>query len=299
MKTLKYSIVIPHYNIPQLLQRCLESIPMRKDFQVIVVDNKSTPENRIAARTVCEKFSQVEYVQDEIGHGAGHARNIGLEYVKGEWLIFADADDFFYSSFWQDLDNYIEATSADILYFRSTCVDSDKLEPADRGMEKWDKLINSFICKGKNAEEELRLLHIGPVSKIFRSEFVYKEHIRFDETKTANDVMFSVLSGSKAKTIEAYDDIMYVVTKRNGSLTSRKDRDSLRCRYEVRLKRNRYLKTIGKTRYASSFPSYFVKALKNGGINELLWYIKKMMDYRVNPFWGYKRILRDKICSVL
>ena len=38
---IKYSIIIPHKNIPQLLQRCLDSIPFRGDVQVIVVDDNS------------------------------------------------------------------------------------------------------------------------------------------------------------------------------------------------------------------------------------------------------------------
>ena len=38
---INYSIIIPHKNIPQLLQRCLDSIPVRDDVQVIVVDDNS------------------------------------------------------------------------------------------------------------------------------------------------------------------------------------------------------------------------------------------------------------------
>ena len=36
-----YSIIIPHKNIPELLQRCLDSIPKREDIQIIVVDDNS------------------------------------------------------------------------------------------------------------------------------------------------------------------------------------------------------------------------------------------------------------------
>ena len=32
-----YSIIIPHKNIPDLLRRCLDSIPQRPDIQIIVV----------------------------------------------------------------------------------------------------------------------------------------------------------------------------------------------------------------------------------------------------------------------
>lgn len=39
-----YSIIIPHKNIPDLLRRCLDSIPQRPDIQIIVVDDNSSPD---------------------------------------------------------------------------------------------------------------------------------------------------------------------------------------------------------------------------------------------------------------
>ena len=36
-----YSIIIPHNDIPDLLMRCLNSIPVSEDIQVIVVDDNS------------------------------------------------------------------------------------------------------------------------------------------------------------------------------------------------------------------------------------------------------------------
>ena len=45
-----YSIIIPHYDIPDLLVRCLKSIPVREDVQVIVVDDCSPGNEEYAAR---------------------------------------------------------------------------------------------------------------------------------------------------------------------------------------------------------------------------------------------------------
>ena len=39
-----YSVIIPHKDIPCLLQRCLDSIPPRDDVQIIVVDDNSSPD---------------------------------------------------------------------------------------------------------------------------------------------------------------------------------------------------------------------------------------------------------------
>ncbi|MDR2475404.1 MAG: glycosyltransferase family 2 protein, partial [Bacteroidales bacterium] len=39
--TFNYSIIIPHKDIPDLLRRCLDSIPYRNDLQIIIVDDNS------------------------------------------------------------------------------------------------------------------------------------------------------------------------------------------------------------------------------------------------------------------
>ena len=43
---INYSIIIPHKNSPELLERCLNSIPERKDIEIIVVDDCSNENGR-------------------------------------------------------------------------------------------------------------------------------------------------------------------------------------------------------------------------------------------------------------
>ena len=38
---INYSFIIPHRNVPHLLQRCIDSIPKRDDIQIIIVDDCS------------------------------------------------------------------------------------------------------------------------------------------------------------------------------------------------------------------------------------------------------------------
>ena len=68
---------------------------MSEDIQVIVVDDNSPD-----ADTYLEKYPELsrpylEFIRTTKGGGAGYARNIGLDHAKGEWLLFADADDFY------------------------------------------------------------------------------------------------------------------------------------------------------------------------------------------------------------
>lgn len=43
MAAIRYSVIIPHKDIPDLLDRLLHSIPRREDIEVFVVDDNSDP----------------------------------------------------------------------------------------------------------------------------------------------------------------------------------------------------------------------------------------------------------------
>ena len=108
----RYTIIIPHYKIINLLGRALQSIPDREDIQILVVDDNSGIE-----RCEFEKFNKFEkahcqFVLLKENRGAGVARNEALKKTEGQWLFFLDADDFFEEKF----HNYIVVSIALILY---------------------------------------------------------------------------------------------------------------------------------------------------------------------------------------
>ena len=106
---INYSIIIPHKNIPDLLTRCVNSIPQRGDIQIIVVDDNSDQ----AYLDIFPSFyrSDLEVIFTKEGRGAGYARNIGLKRAKGKWLLFADADDYYTGGFLDVLDKYKETSN--------------------------------------------------------------------------------------------------------------------------------------------------------------------------------------------
>ena len=111
-----YSVIIPHKNTPDLLQRCLDSIPQRNDIEVIVIDDNSDPVKVDFNHFPGNDRKEIIFVFDKAGKGAGRARNIGLERATGKWLLFADADDYFYPYTFEILDKYKESDN-DIVYF--------------------------------------------------------------------------------------------------------------------------------------------------------------------------------------
>lgn len=107
LTNINYSIIIPHKNSAGLLQRCLDSIPQRDDIQIIIIDDNSLNIKKL--RDIEKKYSYVEMIYTKEGRGAGYARNVGLKQIKGKWVLFADADDFYNKNAFSILDNYINS----------------------------------------------------------------------------------------------------------------------------------------------------------------------------------------------
>lgn len=83
------AVIIPHYNDPDRLIRCLEALVPQagNDVEIVVADNASTVE----ISHVRDRFPTVRFVvQPE--SGAGPARNLGVAETTAPWIMFIDAD---------------------------------------------------------------------------------------------------------------------------------------------------------------------------------------------------------------
>lgn len=235
-----FSIIIPHRNIPDLLMRCLRSIPISEDIQVIVVDDNSPD-----ADTYLEKYPELsrpylEFIPTTKGGGAGYARNVGLEHATGKWLMFADADDFFAENM-QDIIFSHADSEADIVFLRKKNVSSSNIHHVLTDQVYLDRIMDKFIQDGD--EWPLRTTFYVPYAKMIKRELIEEENIYFDEVMYANDCYFSVCAGYYAKGIEAFDEVIYFKTHRQGSLSDDfcQKPEELKIRAEVALRVDKFL----------------------------------------------------------
>lgn len=210
-----YSIIIPHKNIPLLLQRCLSSIPAMDDLQVIVVDDSSDSIDQV--RLIVENYKNAELILTKAGKGAGHARNVGLQSAKGDWILFADADDYFEEGFLNVIKKH-ENDDTDIVYFSAKSVYSESLEPSPK-LSKRKNVIARYMKNPRKMKDYLKYFQTEPWGKMIRRKLIEDKGIVFDETPLANDYSFSVVSGYYANNIIYDDTVIYVYTEREGSLS--------------------------------------------------------------------------------
>jgi glycosyltransferase involved in cell wall biosynthesis len=220
---IKFSVVIPHFNSYESLSKLIYSIPNRNDIEVIVVDDRSTP---IVYNQVCKLKSKfrIRIFQNDGVKGAGSCRNIGINCSSGEYLIFADADDFFTKDAFFYIDRaLIEADSNyDVYYFKPI---SENLDGTNGSRHlKYSILVDDYLKnKDQLSEDRLRFTHNVPWSKVIRASLVKANEIFFDETIVANDGMFSAKVGRFSNKIICFNDEIYCVTHTPNSLTTTKN----------------------------------------------------------------------------
>ena len=212
-----FSIIIPHKEIPDLLMRCLQSIPVSEDIQVIVVDDNSAD-----ADTYLERYPELsrpylEFIRTTKGGGAGYARNVGLEHAKGKWLLFADADDFYVDDMYSIICSYVDS-DADAIYFKKKSVLSEDISIITERCSHVNKNIDKYLIDGD--EWPIRAQMYVPWGKMVKRDVMVKHDIRFDEVMYADDAYCSLQIGYYARTIQVVNRVLYVVTYRPDSQMS-------------------------------------------------------------------------------
>ena len=275
---MNYSFLIPHKNSPQLLSRCLASIPQRDDLEVIVVDDNS--ECKAAVREIVNKFCRAVYYENK-GYGAGGARNTALQHAKGRWLVFSDADDYFVPNFLDVLDNYLDA-DVDIVYHPALAVDSESLVPRSNLLHKFNTYINEYNGD-KYTTDQIKYRMNSPWWKIVRREFVLKYNINFEEVPKGNDVLFTFQVGYFSKKILVNKSPIYVHTYNANGISFGKKTLKIRMSSLAQVyKVNHFYGFINHPEWKRNILFYFFEIIKYDGMKMFIMTLLSFIaNYRI------------------
>lgn len=297
MNKIDLTVIIPHYNIPDLLGRCLRSVPETESIQVVVVDDCSPNSAHYYDEIPELSRFNVELYSTNQGGSAGRARNVGLEHAKGRWITFLDADDLFVDNVSDILEKYIHRNE-EIVFFRTIGCMSENIDiPSTRSIYDWQ--FDLYFRTG--CEEHLRYGFDSLWGKLIKKELIDRFAIRFEEVKYSNDAYFSGLIGVFAKCIYVTNEVIYKVTEREGSLTAGKMRDvnELVIRYNVAL----HLQVLYDTyeiKYNNFIFAYFLSLMLKKDrrlfVNE---FIKLSLKNKLRYVYCFLRRIYGKIRKLL
>ena len=126
---LEISIIIPVYNAESYIERCLQSIISSSvpegSYEIIAVDDSSSDRSLELLQKMEGQIPQL-HVYHRRKAGPGGARNLGMNYAKGRYIMFVDADDYINTaSFSHLLSLLISQYDQDIVGFDYLKVDSE------------------------------------------------------------------------------------------------------------------------------------------------------------------------------
>lgn len=108
---MKFSIIIPVYNMERYIKRCIDSVLKQNvsinEFEVIAIDDGSTDNSPYILDEYSSNYPQVRVIHQE-NSGIGEAYRNGLSVASGEYICFVDSDDYVEESLLQDLSETIE-----------------------------------------------------------------------------------------------------------------------------------------------------------------------------------------------
>jgi glycosyltransferase involved in cell wall biosynthesis len=94
MNNIYFSIIIPCFNYGHTVGRAIESVLAQEgdDIEIIIINDGSTDDSEKIIKQYEKRYEHVSYYYQE-NKGPAAARNRGIKFAKGNYLVFLDADD--------------------------------------------------------------------------------------------------------------------------------------------------------------------------------------------------------------
>ena len=201
------SIILPIYNVENYLRNALDSIINQtfdiNKLEVIMVDDCSSDNSGNIIDSYAHKFDNFTAIHlDKNSGGAGKPRNIGLEYVTSDYILFLDPDDEFMPDICEVLLNELLTKNADIVTGNAICLSGDKELIDIYYPEKYYDIIPN---KNLDLFKSFRIW-----GTLFKKSLIFDNKIKFIDVATNEDTYFVYNCFFKANKIIYLNDYIGV-----------------------------------------------------------------------------------------
>lgn len=221
---MKFSFVIPVYNVENYLRRSVESVLKgnQEDFEIILVDDGSTDRSG----EICDEFAQkdprVKAFHKENG-GPSQARNMGLKHVTGDYILFLDSDDCMAEGTCASITAALEKWGqVDVISF-------DGVEDDGKTRTSMRRIPIAEACCTEDGKEYLleryktRSMNVEACAYAFRYAFLQEHDLWFLDGSLHEDVEFTLRAILAAKRVLQIPDCIYYYMIRENSISTKKD----------------------------------------------------------------------------
>lgn len=211
-----YSIIIPVYNVGDLLNECVESIRCQTylDYEIILIDDGSTDNSGKICDEWAEKDNRIRVIHKENG-GLSDARNVGIRAAQGDYILFLDSDDYWNSNdVLKKIEDRIEFSHPDVLV-TNYCKDID------------GAISEPYYSIGKNAPKknsiqfviDNELWRATACNKVVKTSVIKDNELYFVKGINAEDMDWCARLAAKADSIDYLDVVLFNYRFRSSSIS--------------------------------------------------------------------------------
>lgn len=191
----KISVIIPCYNVKDMVSECLDSIVDQtiglEHLEIILVDDASTDETVSVLKKYEEKYpDNIMLVLCKKNGRQGTARNIGLSYATGDFISFVDFDDWIHPDMYKVLVDIMNKNECDVVQFRYMET-KDKPEEMSRAIDNIDYIIVDYSCNRKENLLNSQILNESCTTKLYRKSLIDCANLRYAEGVAYEEPMFT------------------------------------------------------------------------------------------------------------
>ncbi len=258
----KFSIIVPVYNVEKYLEDCLDSILKQTydDFEVIVVNDGSTDNSQKVIDNYAKRDNRIKAFKKKNG-GVSDARNYGISKAKGEYFIFVDSDDTINDKLLEKLDKEIKKyDEIDLIKYQLQMTDKEpQLE------------FNTFdLLNGEEAFLELIKddLFVSPVTYAYRLEYFRNKKFKYEVGRIHEDFGLTPLIVISANKVSAIDYVGYnYIVRENSIMTNNSNERLIKKNEDTLFFYDNMMKFIEKSNFNSYVTKIFKSYISNGLIN--------------------------------
>lgn len=213
------SVVIPVYGVEKYIEKCLESCfsnTIAEQCEFLIINDCSPDKSIELAEKMIKKYPNitVKIISHEKNKGLAAARNTGLKYATGKYIINVDSDDWVDNIYLEKLYTKAEENHSDIVICNLYKELENKQELIELNIPASKKFVEALL------EESLPgWLFI----KMFRLDFLRENNITWiDGVNMCEDLILSVKAFSQTKRISFVDEALYHYNNTNPTSLSSK-----------------------------------------------------------------------------
>ena len=171
------SVVMPTYNRIHLLPRSIESILNQTydKFEFIIVDDASTDGSNNLLESYAKLDPRIRILTNETNKGISYSRNKGTDAAKGKYVAIMDSDDFSLPTRFEKHVEYLEKHD-DVIALNALYLEMGKEK---NGLNNW--------VPPHRFEVIFHLKNYYTNIAFFRTDFIRKHKIRYDETRLSSE----------------------------------------------------------------------------------------------------------------